>query len=299
MKVLVITGDKNFGPGHTRFDIQATNIEKLIAVFWGRGSIMPKLPKEHFDVVTSQDPFWRGLFGWFTARRLGVKFNVQVHTDLSAQSFFYRILARFVLRRADSIRVVSEKLKEQVLSIGIKRQIFVLPVFIDLSKFYNIIRRPHPTPMILWLGRFEEEKNPLEAISILKKVREADIDAHLVMLGKGSMTEKVIKKANNLPTIKVLAWDNPIIHFETADVVLCTSWYEGWGASIVEALSAGIPVVAPDVGVAKEAGANVVPRDMLADKVSDVLRSGAKGELKLHLIEDPRKWGQVWAKSLS
>ena len=90
MKVLVITGDKSFGPEHPRFDLQAKNVEKISAVFCGRGkgNIWPKTPKEEFDVVTSQDPFWRGFFAWYVARRrLGAKFNVQVHTDLFAQSF--------------------------------------------------------------------------------------------------------------------------------------------------------------------------------------------------------------------
>lgn len=67
----------------------------------------------------------------------------------------------------------------------------------------------------------------------------------------------------------------PAVFLETADVVLCTSLYESWGASIVEALAAGVPVVAPDVGVAKEAGATVVPRAQLAEAVVRVLEEGS------------------------
>lgn len=298
MNILVITGDKSFVPGHPRFDLQAKHVEKLSVIFWGRGSLLPKIPEEKFDVVTSQDPFWRGLFAWFIARRMGVKFNVQVHTDLSVQSFFYRLLAGFILRRADSIRVVSEKIKKQVESLGVKKKISVLPVFVDLSKFRSIVRRKQSVPTILWFGRFEQEKNPLEAISVLEHVRASGINAQLVMLGEGSMTSEVKKRANNPSIINILTWQNPTIHFETADVVLCTSWYEGWGASIIEALAARIPVAAPDVGVAKEAGAHVVLRSKLADAVIDILKSGEKGELQLQLIEDPEKWAEAWKKTL-
>lgn len=298
MNVLVITGDKKFKEGHERFDLQVGAVEKLEAVFWGKGALMPKIPQGDFDVITVQDPFLRGLFAWYVACRKSAKLNIQVHTDLLVQSFLRHLVARFVLRRADSVRVVSNRIKEQVLSMGITVPVYMLPVFIDLSKFHNVVRKLHVAPIILWLGRFEEEKNPLEAISVLEKVREAGIDAELIMLGAGSMKEKIIKKANNNPKIKVLDWQNPVPYFEKANVVLSTSLHEGWGASIVEALAAGVPVVAPDVGVAKEAGARVVPRENLAEEVIDILKRDTEAELKLKLIEDPDKWAETWKKTL-
>ena len=63
MKVLIITGDKKFGPGHERYELQRSVVDELAVVYWGRGSYWPKLPKERFDVVTTQDPFWRGPWG--------------------------------------------------------------------------------------------------------------------------------------------------------------------------------------------------------------------------------------------
>jgi hypothetical protein len=59
------------------------------------------------------------------------------------------------------------------------------------------------------------------------------------------------------------------------DVVLGTlaSPGESWGASIVEAL-AEVPGVAPDVGIAKEAGAIVVTRQDLAGTLCDVAKIG-------------------------
>src|SRR3990167_8578451 len=105
MRVLMITGDRNFVSSE-RFSLQESVVEKLEVVYWGRGSagwrMWPKIPAGMFDVVTSQDPFWRGLFAWRAARRMGAKLNIQVHTSV------LNILGKFILRRADSIRVVSQ-----------------------------------------------------------------------------------------------------------------------------------------------------------------------------------------------
>lgn len=297
MKVLVITGDKKFVPGNPRYDLQAGWVDAFAVVYWGKENTKPPVPEEEFDVVTVQDPFWRGLFASRVAKRIGAQLNVQVHADIMGQSFIKRIIARIVLRRADTIRVVSEKIKKQVEDLGAKAPITILPVYVEITKIGAITRRLQSQSTILWVGRFEEEKNPLAAIEVLMAVRAKNIDAQLIMLGDGAMAETVRQKAAGVPSIQLLGWQSPLPYFETADVVLCTSWYESWGASIVEALAAGVPVVAPDVGVAREAGAIVVERSKLADAVVDVLQHHRRGTLLLHL-PTAKEWALLWRESL-
>ena len=110
MNILTITGDKNFKPGNARFDLQAGKAN-LTAVYWGQGSTAPAIPPAAYDIVVAQDPFWRGLFALRLARRLGVPLRVELHTDLRAQSFVKRVVARRVLKSAQSVRVVSQMLK--------------------------------------------------------------------------------------------------------------------------------------------------------------------------------------------
>lgn len=299
MHVLMITGDKKMVAGYPRFDLQASAVEKLIPLYMGRGSVWPTLPKELFDVVTVQDPFLRGVFGLVAARRMYARFNVQVHTDLSAQSLGRRILARIVLRRADSIRVVSEKIQQQVLRMGVVAPIRVLPIFIDIEAFTHIA--PHTpssgTKTILWVGRFESEKNPLYAISVLKEILQKGIDARLVILGSGSLEALLKEKAKNLP-VEFPGWQDPKPYLAQADVVLSTSVHESYGASIIEALAAAVPVVAPDIGIAKEAGAIVGPKAALAELITTTLRSGVRGELKLS-VPTASVWVEEWKKTLA
>jgi hypothetical protein len=66
---------------------------------------------------------------------------------------------------------------------------------------------------------------------------------------------------------------------------------------MVEALAAGCAVAAPDVGVAKEAGARVVPRQELGTAVVDMLRSGARGQLRFAL-PSREEWARRWKEAL-
>ena len=291
----MITGDKTFVASE-RFALQQAQVEKLAVVYWGRGALWPLVPNERFDVVTVQDPFVRGLFGWWVARRMGAKLNVQVHTDLSAQGLARRMLAGFVLRRADSVRAVSDKIKTQVEQMGVAAHVSVLPIYIDRFKFTNLSRRPHGQKTILWLGRFEAEKDPLLAASVLEAVRRQGLDVRLVMLGSGSLGGALALRARHLP-VEFPGWRDPVPYFEEADVVLSTSLHESYGASILEALAAGVPVVAPDVGIAREAGAVVKARSDLAVGGLEVLRSGARGELKVSL-PSKEEWAGRWKESL-
>lgn len=297
----MITGDTRVKtPGsfaHERFLMQASQVEVLDALLWpGEGFLKPLFVKGRYDVVTSQDPFWRGLVSWLAARKLGARLNIQVHADLNAQSLIKHMLAQMVLRHADSVRVVSEKIQSQVQHIAPKKKISVLPIFVDVEKYAAAQPKPHDIKTILWLGRFEAEKDPLAAIEILREVRK-EIDAKLVMIGEGSLKEALTHSAAGLP-VEILPWQHEMRpHLEVADVVLSTSPAESFGASIVEALAAGVPVVSRDVGVAREAGAFVAEKEALAAKVIEVLTTGAKGVLKIKLL-NKEAWSRAWRETL-
>jgi glycosyltransferase involved in cell wall biosynthesis len=292
MKVLMITGDSNFASSG-RFALQARVVEQLAVVYWGRGAWWPAVPPGQFDVVTAQDPLLRGAFARRAAKKIGARFNVQVHMDLDALPWWKHALAHIILRHADTVRVVSEKIKAQVLRMAPQAKVHVLPIYIGIAPFAKVLPQPHVQKTILWIGRFEEEKDPMLAIEVLKSVP----DAKLIMLGKGSL-ESVLRHAAKGLAVEFPGWQDPKPFLAQADVVLSTSAHESYGASIIEALAAKVPVVAPDVGIAREAGAIVVPRSELARTVDAVLRSGARGELRL-LLPTADAWAQQWKETLT
>lgn len=296
MKLLVITGDQSFKAGNPRFDLQAFAVERLEALYWGPGALWPSPKSNSYDTVSTQDPFWRGLLGLFLARRFKARFNVQVHADLKAQPLFKRFLARFVLRRAHSIRVVSPRIKSQVEEMGVAVPITVLPIFIDIERFKKIERKLDAHPTVLWVGRFEDEKDPLLALRVFRQILEKGIDARLIMLGAGKLEARLKKESVGFP-VEFPGWQDTIPFLARASVVLSTSKAESYGASIVEALAAGVPVVAPDVGIASEAGTIVSEREHLAEVVVKALRTKPRVCLTLPLLSRSA-WVAAWRRTL-
>ena len=306
MKVLMISGDPNLlktgAAARERLAIQQSSVEQLDVFVWPQvhhyAEMHHAAHMNAYDVITAQDPFWRGLVAWRLARTTGAKLNLQVHADLKGQSLVKKMLARFLLRRADSIRPQSERVAAEVRKLGVKASITILPVFIDIARITSVPKTQHPrfAKVILWIGRFEQEKDPLLAISVFKEIRARGIDAGLILLGSGSLEKQLRLAADGLP-IEFPGWQEPASYLAMADVVLHTSPYESYGASIVEALAAGVPVVSRDVGIAREAGATVVPVEELAPAVIDAITTAKRGVLLLNILS-AGDWARAWRDSL-
>lgn len=227
----------------------------------------------HPDVITAQDPFEAGLVGLLLARVRRVPLHVQVHTDLYHPAFAQSLLNRFrlliagmVLPRATRIRVVSERVRRSIFEKYPNATISVLPIFVDIEHYRNA--RPGTLTekfaqfktRLLVVSRLEPEKNVAFAIESFKKTASAD--TCLIIVGNGS--ERTRLEAQASPRVFFEGEQDPAPYYAIADLVLVTSRYEGYGRTIVEALAAGKPVLATDVGVAREAGAIIADADFAA-----------------------------------
>lgn len=300
----MISGDRHVleegSSAHARLMLQKAQVDRLDVFVWPQvhsaWQIWRAARTTHYDVVTAQDPFWRGLLAWKIARLKGAKLNLQVHADLDAQPLLRHLLAALLLRHAGSVRAVSERLRKQILAKAPKAHVEVLPIFVDLEHVRAAVPVPKPfVKTILWIGRFEKEKDPLHALEVLKEVRASGVDVGLVMLGAGSLEAALRRAAQGLP-VKFPGWQKPGPYLKSADLVLVTSPAESYGASIIEALGVGTPVVAPDIGIAREAGAKIAPRTALAGAVLQALMH-ARAELKIPLLSQT-EWAAYWKETL-
>ncbi len=133
----------------------------------------------------------------------------------------------------------------------------VLPIYIDLARFRSVVRAPQKGNL-LWIGRFESEKNPTLALEAFAALRQKDIDARLTMLGAGRLESPLKSLSARLGvagTVNFPGWKDTSSYLARAELLLVTSEYEGYGMALVEALAAGVPVLSTDVGIAREAGA--------------------------------------------
>lgn len=273
-------------------------------------SILAALRLPQPDVVTAQDPFLIGLTAWVAARLMGAKFHVQVHTDIfhsrfAAHSFKLRsfvYLARFILRRADAVRVVSERIKHSLHELHLTVPVSVLPVFVDgeaVVRAHTIDRAkeyPDFKKIVLVVARLEPEKNIEAAVRAFGEIVKAQPSAGLLIIGDGSgagALHALVEFLGLKNRVKFLGARSPYPYYKAADVLLVTSDFEGYGMVIVEALAASLPVVSYDVGIAHEAGAIIASREDMAPRAAAVLSEGRKGVLAITLPSEA-EYRDLW-----
>lgn len=213
------------------------------------------------SVVTSQDPFESGFTAWLIARLRGAALEVQMHGDFFGpywrQEAWHRPLrlrlARFVVRRADQVRVVSERQARSIGQYVRSARIVVIPV-----SPRTIVRGPVTRPTISFAGRFSKEKNLPVLIAAFREVHKKYPEAILELRGAGEAQEELKglqrlfeKETGAIDHIQFAAWQDGYSHM-AASVCVLPSRHESWGRFVVEAALAGCPVVMTDVGCAGE-----------------------------------------------
>jgi len=222
------------------------------------------------DIVTTQDPFDTGIAGWIIARSKKIKLHIQIHADFLSKYFIddsrlnkIRVrISRFVLPKADGIRVVSTRLNKSLASHAyqLKKEPVVLPVFVDIwniqsvKQNFNIHEKyPQFEFIALSVSRLVREKNLPLAICAFEKIVRKYPKTGLIIVGEGEEYDKLkrkVLKMNLQDNVLFAGWkDDFVSYFKTADMFLNTSNYEGYGMTIIEAAAAGCPIVTTDVGV--------------------------------------------------
>ena len=186
-------------------------------------------------------------------------------------------LARRVLRRARLVIAPSEALADEAARLG-ARDVRTIPSGVDLPE--QVADEAEP-PEILFAGRLSREKGILELV--------AAADGYpLVVAGDGPLRSEVPDALGFVPH------DELERLYGRAAVVACPSHREGFGVVCAEAMAAGRPVVAGDVGglrdlvVDDETGVLVPPRDVAALRAALGRLLGDR-ELRRRLGEAGRK----------
>jgi glycosyltransferase involved in cell wall biosynthesis len=249
-----------------------SKIGRLIAAYRTGANILRKRDIKESWVITTQDPFEAGLVGYLLARRFGVPLNIQEHGDFfstphwARESLLNQVRVRFgrwLLLRADTVRVVSNRIKATMLKIGVLApKIRQLAVAVPLQNF-----APAQTPpatandelvTVITVARLVAQKNLLLLLQAFAKVSAEFPQARLVIVGSGPQesvlhreAEKINVGSSNL--VAFMPWSDDVPDLlKTADIYALSSNYEGYARVIPEAMATGLPIVMTDVGCAGE-----------------------------------------------
>jgi glycosyltransferase involved in cell wall biosynthesis len=212
-----------------------------------------------------------GLIGRLAARIAGVP--VIVHTfhghvfhgyfgALKTNMFIW--LERAAARQSDVTLTISDRLRSDLIRYGIDtpQRIRVLPLGLNLKPFTEVealrggFRREMDfstdTRLIGIIGRLVPIKNHRLFLMAARKVYEVLPDVRLVIVGGGECQPELEVLATELQlesAVRFIGWrqDLPAIYADL-DLVVISSNNEGTPVSLIEAMSAGVPVVSTAVG---------------------------------------------------
>ena len=256
--------------------------------------------RKNIQQITCQDPFLTAMAGVTLKKELKIPLEIQIHTDIGSPNYTYTLLnkvrkylALSYLPRADHIRVVSQRVKDYLMTVipakaGIQDFITVRPIAVDTEWIVNtpiMIDLHHKYPqfekIVLMASRLEKEKNIELAINSWPKILEKIPKAGLIIVGAGSeeaSLRKQIARCDLEKSVIIEPWAPKQIlasYYKTADAFLNTSLFEGYGMALVEAKAAGCLVISTDVGIANEVGATIINFDEsdVAEKIIKILKS--------------------------
>ncbi len=229
------------------------------------------------DMVHSHGPFFMGDFALRLSRQHAIPlvftyhcmFEQYVHDwpvqNEGVKRFMVKLAAGYA-NLADQVVTPSESVKDILLKRGVKTPMEVIPTGIDAQRFSKgdgkAFRRRNCIPpdalVVGHAGRLAPEKNLEFLTNCMVELLKKDPRVHALIVGKGP-SETIIKDAfvkagleKRLHLTGVLRYQDLVDAYFAMDIFAFASLSETQGIVLIEAMAAGVPVVALDAPGVRE-----------------------------------------------
>jgi glycosyltransferase involved in cell wall biosynthesis len=254
------------------FWVYPTGSASKISFIWDAARIGSQIcESSRIDVISTQDPFTTAFAGYILKRRHNIPLSIQFAGDMVdnpywlKEKWFYPLmnaLAKWLIRRADTFRVVSVKEKEKLVEMGVPEdRVWNLGWISDFSQFVeangNDVRqrylRNNFSKLVLFAGRLVAQKDLPTLLNAISIVLKEHPDVLLLIIGSGEKEGDVRSLARQLGIDSNVVFTGPIpydqipAYFATCDLFVLPSVYEGNARVLAETAAAAKPVVATDV----------------------------------------------------
>ncbi len=257
-------------------------------------------------VVSAQDPFEYGLIAHHARSRTSTKLHIQIHTDFLSPWFVtqdvfrapkvrstvlnaIRVrIAHYVLREAQGIRVVSERIAESLQKEFQGRTVpaVVLPVPVTLEQISRVPLPEHSyTFTLVTVSRLEKEKRIQDILYALARIQQRYPRVGLFVIGEGRERSRLVRLARKLGLTERVVFLGERADarglMKSAHAYIQASAYEGYGRTLLEAALARVPIITTDVGIVGEVFRGY--DDVLSTPVGDPVQLS---NYMVNLIED-------------
>ena len=224
------------------------------------------LKAEKADLIHTHDSS-ANFYGGIAARLAGV--NVILNTEhggIYFESNRKKAINRFLTALNTKQICVSESIKKDLESMKVSnRRLITINNGIDLKIFEPAVDKLYKRKsmgvrendfVITNVGRFSREKNQRLLLDAAQDILEVIPNAKIVFVGDGELKEQLEDKAKAkglAGRVFFLGTRNDVPEIlKASDCFVNCSVSESFGLAIVEAMAAGMPVIATDVGGVKE-----------------------------------------------
>jgi glycosyltransferase involved in cell wall biosynthesis len=186
-----------------------------------------------------------------------------------------RAIRRLAARRVERYVAISSEIHTRLEQAGIDAaRIVAIPNGIAVDRFAPVtaprkcelrlaLSLPADALVMIYTGRLAASKGVMMLIDVWRELAGQYPDAHMVIAGTGrgsfddcepALHEFIARHALSARVTLAGAVSNVQEYLQASDVFVFPSDYEGFSLSILEAMTAGLPLVSTRVGIAAELG---------------------------------------------
>jgi glycosyltransferase involved in cell wall biosynthesis/SAM-dependent methyltransferase len=218
------------------------------------------------DIVSAQDPFICALIALLLKAMWGVPVNIQVHNDYfqseawrneSFQNRMFFHIGKLTLNRAQSIRVVSERIDRSIRTF-INPRIPIRKILVSPSTGYQTGKTAKKNIDIVSVGRLVDQKDFPTLIRAVANLKDRFPNIKTVVIGSGPTHNEIARQLKSLGLTKNVrltgeySRQRVIRTLSRAKIYVSSSKYEGSSIALLEAMSMGLPVIATKVSGSEE-----------------------------------------------
>lgn len=227
--------------------------------------IIKTLKKEKIDILSCHSSK-AGILGRIAARILGLKVIFTAHGWAFAdgvserQRKLYIKIERFFAAITDKIITVSQQDKDLALKYKIADSTMMEAIHNGMPDVHQSLIRKHSNNSdqikFISVARFSEQKDHYSLLLALEKFNKHHLNWRLDLIGDGPLKSEVEKYCVSLGIRDKVNFIGEVFNVDEylskSDVFLLISKWEGFPRSILEAMRAGLPIIASDVGGVRE-----------------------------------------------
>lgn len=237
------------------YPINKKRISRLFSLFKAYLNVSKDLDNRSFDIIHLNVFFPLGILAAYHSMCFKIPLLTTLHWSYLGEKLnhklkmFHKLILYLVMKQSSEVVAVSDDLSNQILKLGYKRKINVIPNVLNFSEFkqrkaYNLGEKF----IVMHVSSLNERKRPDLLFDSFRKFNKVVTNSELRVIGYYNKHEiekqySINSEKDNITLVGNISDVELEKQYESCHCFIITSEYETFSIVIAEALSKGLPVV--------------------------------------------------------